>query len=382
MSALTQLFKDPPRNLPLIIGTSVASTLAVITLAKLALQSPPKPKLIPSPRETLLPTLTKAEQDLLSYPPDIFPGARDVTSPYGTIRVYEWGPEEGRKVLLLHGISTPCLSLGQLAHALVKLGCRVLLLDLFGRGYSDSPADLPLDSRLYSTEILIAITSSSVAWTPGGFSVIGYSLGGGIAVDFTVGFPAMVKSLVLLAPAGLIRPSHFDSISRFMYSNNVPDWLLEWAVSRRLRGGPIRPQVAKTGDEKHPTTRAEIKGNRDPEYEAAVLVEGRPHLTIAESVTWQLDHHKGFVKSFCNSIKHSSIERREETWRKLRERDDQVLIMAGKTDPVIVADELREDVFEVVGKENVRWRVVDSAHEFPITKVQEVVEEIKSFWKL
>jgi hypothetical protein len=85
MSALTQLFKDPPRNLPLIIGTSVASTLAVITLAKLALQSPPKPKLIPSPRETLLPTLTKAEQDLLSYPPDIFPGARDVTSPVSRI---------------------------------------------------------------------------------------------------------------------------------------------------------------------------------------------------------------------------------------------------------------------------------------------------------
>ncbi|KAE9381544.1 alpha/beta-hydrolase [Stipitochalara longipes BDJ] len=382
MSALTQLFTDPPRNFPLIIGTSVATTLAVITLTKLALQSPPKPKLIPSPRETLLPTLTKGEQDLLSYPPDLFPGARDVTSPYGTIRVYEWGPEEGRKVLMLHGISTPCLSLGKLAHALVKLGCRVLLLDLFGRGYSDSPADLPLDSRLYSTEILIAITSSPVAWTPGGFSIIGYSLGGGIAVDFTVSFPSLVKSLVLLAPAGLIRPSHFDWTSRFMYSDNVPDWLLEWAVSRRLRGGPIRPRVAKTGDEKNPTTRAEIKGNRDPVYEAAVLVEGRPHLTIAESVKWQLDHHKGFVASFCNSIKHSSIEKREESWRKLRERADQVLIIAGKMDPVIVADELREDVFEVVGEEKVRWRVVDSAHEFPVTKVEEVVEEIKSFWGL
>lgn len=296
--------------------------------------------------------------------------------------MYEWGPENGRKVLMLHGISTPCLSLGKLAHALVKLGCRVLLLDLFGRGYSDSPADLPLDSRLYSTEILIAITSSPIPWTPEGFSIVGYSLGGGIAVDFTVGFPSMVKSLVLLAPAGLIRPSHFDWVSRFMYSDNVPDWLLESAVDKRLRGGPIRPPVSKTGDEKRPTTGAEVKGNRDPEYEAAILVDGRPDLTIAKSVRWQLDHHQGFVKSFCNSIKHSSIERREESWKKLAKREDQVLVIAGKTDPVIVADELREDVIKIVGEEKVKWRVVDSAHEFPVSKVDEVAEEIRSFWVL
>jgi hypothetical protein len=31
---------------------------------------------------------------------------------YGTIRVYEWGPEKGRKILFLHGITTPCVALG------------------------------------------------------------------------------------------------------------------------------------------------------------------------------------------------------------------------------------------------------------------------------
>jgi hypothetical protein len=123
-----------------------------------------------------------------------------------------------------------------------------------------------------------------------------------------------------------------------------------------------------------------VEGNRNPEHESAGLVEGRPGLTIAETVKWQLDNHKGFVKAFCSSIKHSSIEKREETWKELAEREDQALIIAGKTDPVIVADELREDVFKVVGEENVRWRVVDSAHEFPVTKMEEVVGEIRSFW--
>jgi pimeloyl-ACP methyl ester carboxylesterase len=111
------------------------------------------------------------------------------------MRVYEFGPESGRKVLLVHGISTPCLSLGSVANALVEKGCRVMLFDLWGRGYSDS-VDLPHDSRLYSTEILLAITSSPLAWTPGGFSLMGYSLGGGIAVDFAASFPGLVESLV------------------------------------------------------------------------------------------------------------------------------------------------------------------------------------------
>lgn len=48
-------------------------------------------------------------------------------SQYGSIRVYEFGPEDGEKVLLVHGISTPCITLALIAHGLVKRGCRVML---------------------------------------------------------------------------------------------------------------------------------------------------------------------------------------------------------------------------------------------------------------
>lgn len=43
------------------------------------------------------------------------------------MRVYEWGPEDGHKVLLVHGITTPCIALGAVAHGLVDNGCRVML---------------------------------------------------------------------------------------------------------------------------------------------------------------------------------------------------------------------------------------------------------------
>jgi hypothetical protein len=77
------------------------------------------------------PNPPKEELAQLPYPPDALPGARDVDSPYGTTRVYEWGPEDGPKVLLIHGISTPSIALADLAHRLVAKGYRVMLFGTY-----------------------------------------------------------------------------------------------------------------------------------------------------------------------------------------------------------------------------------------------------------
>ncbi len=72
--------------------------------------------IIPSPLQSLIPHLTASEITQLAYPPDALPGARDVESPYGSLRVYEWGAVSGSKVLLVHGISTPSIALGAKPH--------------------------------------------------------------------------------------------------------------------------------------------------------------------------------------------------------------------------------------------------------------------------
>src|SRR2546423_180974 len=79
-------------------------------------------EVVASPLNHVLDNLSEAELAGLPYPLDSLPGARDVQSPAGSIRVYEFGPENGRKVLLLHGISTPCLALGGVAHGLADKG--------------------------------------------------------------------------------------------------------------------------------------------------------------------------------------------------------------------------------------------------------------------
>ncbi len=69
---------------------------------------------------------------------------------------------------------------------------------------------------------------------------MGYSLGGGIAANFASYFPNMVRSLVLVAPSGIIRPRHMSGRSRFLYSMGlVPERLVNWIVYRRLKAGPM-----------------------------------------------------------------------------------------------------------------------------------------------
>jgi hypothetical protein len=80
-----------------------------------------------SPLKSILPGLTEDQIDDLFYRPGELHGARNVETPYGTCRAYEFGDETGLKVLLIHGISTPCISLRGVAIGLARKGCRVLL---------------------------------------------------------------------------------------------------------------------------------------------------------------------------------------------------------------------------------------------------------------
>jgi hypothetical protein len=59
-----------------------------------------------------------------------------------------------------------------------------------------------------------------------------------------------------------------------------------------------------------------------------------------------------------------------------------VLVVLGERDPIIVADELGEDVKEVLGEECVEVHVVKGAgHEVPIERAEEVVSIIERFWR-
>ena len=89
-------------------------------------ESPPKQKVIVAHNQ-----LELLQEDDHPYPSDAFPGGRLVSTEYGTIKVFEWGPEDGEKVLLMHGIGTPCIALGDMANEFVTQGYRVMLFGMY-----------------------------------------------------------------------------------------------------------------------------------------------------------------------------------------------------------------------------------------------------------
>ncbi|KAJ5156416.1 Alpha/beta hydrolase family protein [Penicillium capsulatum] len=386
-------------QLPLLAITGASFTLGLL-LRSLLIPGEHRETVLLSPRTKLLPSLSEDENRNLALPNDVLPGGRDVASPYGSIRVYEWGREDGPKVLLVHGITTPCISLGGLAHALVDRGCRVMIFDLFGRGYSDCPADLPQDDRLFATQIMLALTSSSISWTgadSGKFCLAGYSLGGGIAAGFASYFPHLLSSLVLLAPSGLIRNSHISSQSRLLYSRGLmPENLLGFLVSRRLRAGPlIRPTINKGKLNTADALTEELPSQGAAEVQ--VLSREYPGVNVPAAVTWQANHHSGFIHAFMSSMRHGPILRQRQwnTWARLGEYlsaqnntssaeqnkglpNDKVHILCGNSDTIIIKGELVTDATAVLGG-NAVFKFYDAGHEFPSTKYDEVAAYI---WKL
>ena len=91
-------------------------------------QSQQQRRIVDSPKRRVLESLSPKEIGSLPYPPGVLPGGRDVPTPHGLVRVYEWGPESGAKVILVHGITTPCPALGDLGHELVRRGYRVIFV--------------------------------------------------------------------------------------------------------------------------------------------------------------------------------------------------------------------------------------------------------------
>lgn len=374
---------------PVLVATTAAlATVGVLALARAALW-PARPKILPSPLKTgsglsAANSNSSTASKALVYLPDLLPGARDVDTPYGSIRVYEFGPETGEKVLFVHGISTPCVTLMPIANALVGRGYRVMLFDLFGRGFSDGVADLPHDARLYVTQMLLALASSPLPWTGNqALRVIGYSLGGGIAVHFANAFPHLVKDLVLLAPAGLIRAESFGRVSMFLFKSGfIPERILAVATRSRLQK-PIassRKGNTLTADAISSAADVAVAEAADPASgEAVTPLESR----VLEYVRWMVVHHLGFVPAFMSSVRHAPLTDQHESWAQLAKREPgTTAIFLAKSDEIIDLDDYRREALPLVGgEESVRWRVLPGGHDFVMTHSNHILKELEAMWE-
>ncbi|OSD03485.1 alpha/beta-hydrolase [Trametes coccinea BRFM310] len=156
--------------------------------------------IFPVPVEPSMEALPVASRIRQLYPEDLFPNGRYVQLPYGRMRYWILGPEEGTKVVLIHGISTPAITWKVLAPYLAEQGFRVLVYDLYGKGYSEAPL-VTYDSTFFAVQL--ALLLQYIRWPAA--NIVGFSMGGGVAAAFAATLPHLVAGkLVLISSAGLI----------------------------------------------------------------------------------------------------------------------------------------------------------------------------------
>jgi len=132
-----------------------------------------------------------------------------VTLSDGTLtNYYSGGPETGQPVVLLHGGGTDhaMLSWRDTLPALINAGYRVYAPDYPGYGNSppESNKKFTTDNLIYYLEGLIDVLSLKQV------ILIGISMGGSLALGYTLKNPKQVKHLVLIGSYGLQdkAPSH------------------------------------------------------------------------------------------------------------------------------------------------------------------------------
>lgn len=267
-----------------------------------------------------------------------------------------------------------------------------ILPDLPGRGYSDNPTYHEHTSQLYISQILCVLASSPISWTGGNsFSIIGYSLGGGIASAFTYHFPNLIRSLVLITPSGLVRERHIAWQSYFLYRTQgiFPEPVIQWLVRRRLDNPAVTRASTDLKIQVDNAVSAEIGSQSD-----------RISRIMDSAVQWQLDHHDGFISAFISAIRHAPITAQLNTYKKIGERlrmqketdhnlslfgnglaGAKVILILGAHDNVIVAEEHAADYKESLGEAHLETIVMEAGHDVPISQPKELANRLWTAWQ-
>lgn len=162
---------------------------------------------------------------------------RQVSLPSGLrLRVIESGPETGTPLILIHGWGACVYTFRHQLNPQCGLDRRVIAFDQRGHGLSDKPTV----RGSYATKALVDdVRDLMDALQVDRADILGHSLGGGVALHFTLAHRARVRRLVLAAPIGItsvelprighwLTPRFTDRFARFLTPRLLTDLLLRW----------------------------------------------------------------------------------------------------------------------------------------------------------
>jgi pimeloyl-ACP methyl ester carboxylesterase len=267
---------------------------------------------------------------------------------HGRVRYWFKGPPDGKRIVLVPGLSVPSLIWSTVILPLVENGYRTLIYDLYGRGYSDAP-HVTYTTELFTTQL--ASLMKHIGWDKA--IIVGLSMGGGIAAGFAAKYPEMVdEKMILLAPAGLLKIADAPIDQRALLSGPAGFVLslapIRWLLQRRMPKS--KPDVSKE----------EATLNMLAQQQAAYL----PHYLSAVASSY---HHGPILDTPDTRAAFSACSKFK------------VLIVWGTADTVVPFT-YSEEVKHLVGSDNLTFKSIEGAnHDITVTHSTTVSEFMLEF---
>lgn len=214
---------------------------------------------------------------------------------------FRWiGPVRGPVAVCVHGLTTPSMVWDAVAKGLALMGFRVLVYDLYGRGYSDRAPGLQ-DQDFFIRQLEDLLASQGITED---VTLLGYSMGGAIVSAFAARHPERVLRVILLAPAGM--GHDLGKLARFTRDTPI---LGDWLMLLRYPGAHMK------GTEAERVLPSEVEGIVD--YQQAELSK------------------RGFVPAVLSSLRGILPRPLEKEHRAISREGIPVLAIWGRNDAVI-----------------------------------------------
>lgn len=246
---------------------------------------------------------------------------------------------------------------------------------MYGRGLSDGTA-AKHDARLYTDQAKEVL--EKYGWTKD-ITVIGYSMGGSVAVHINKSHPGLIKDLILLAPAGMIRHRTLglDKFAVFRFLP-VPTRAHRYLIKKNLQQGIDKvksktPQLEFRSD----VIDEVVVGLGEPVVGLEEAVVGLEE-AVCQSRMWSIENHDGFVKAVKASVSEAPLCRQNEAWEILKKRKGTTMVILGSEDDKVVLSEFKEDVRKLKGGAgHLHLETLEGTdHHFPMTDAGKVLEII------
>ncbi|MBB3994290.1 pimeloyl-ACP methyl ester carboxylesterase [Sulfitobacter undariae] len=252
------------------------------------------------------------------------------------------GPVDGPLVVCVHGLTTPSIAWSYLTKGLTGLGFRVLIYDLYGRGFSDHTTALQ-DKGFFNQQLDDLLEHLEIDTA---FHLFGYSMGGAVAAGYAATNPTRVRRLVLLASAGFSRPD--TPLVRFIRTRGLAGkWLMLAAYPLQLRQG----------------IKAEQAQHKVPQ-------------DISDAQTAELVF-QGFIPAVLSSLRGILARPLEGEHMALRQAGIPILALWGADDEVVPASAMGQ--LAAWNRDATHEVIDDAGHGLPYTHAEAVLQHITAF---